>query len=988
MKILLLPIFFIISIAFSQQSTIFINEFMASNTNIIQDEYGGYEDWIEIYNATDSTFNIGGLFFSDDISDLKKWQLPDTSNLTVIDSMGFLVLWADADTLEGPLHIGFRLSASGESLFLTDSNGITILDQISFPEQFDNISYGRQPNGSENWFFFNNPTPGSTNESNGLFDQANPPEFSLQGGFYDSNQELMITSEYSDSLIFYTFNGSIPTINSYVYNGPININSSSFIRARVINEGLIPSEVISHSYFINSEVHLPTVSLITDPTNLWGSDGILDNKYKDWEKPVHLEFFDDDHKLGFQLTAGIKIHSPDGRPQQSFRIYARNEYGQEYVNYKIFKDKAIDIFYVFILRNGGNDGSQLENGTHIRDPFAHTLYRQINPDNAIAASKPAHVYLNGSYWGIYNLRERQDKQYIETNYNYTGDIDFLERAFDYPGNRNAIEGDWIHYDAMRQYIVDNDLNNQLHYAYIESLMDINNFTDYWIFEIFIGNFDWLSNNIKFWRPKTFDGIWKWVLWDVDHGMGLPYLNYGDPAWNTLNWATGTTGDRVDNGNNTIIIRGLLKNEKYKIYFINRFADLLNGVLLPKHTIALMDEFVSYLNPDIDIQLNRWNQTRPIWEHNLAKMRDYLFNRPQFVRQHILNKFDLSGTYDLAIDIQPSGYGSIKLNSIKIDTFLWKGKYFKSVPIQLIAKPSIGYVFNEWSFETDSLENYTISGDTLEFIPFGDINLTAKFSQDTFPHIIINEINYYSSNSFDPKDWIELYNCQTFPIDISGWKFKDDANSYTIPNNIILDPDQYIVLCQDKDDFEEIFGSADYAIGNLNFGLDRNGESLRLFNDQNILIDSVDYRNSYPWPTEPNGAGNTLELTDPMSDNTLAQNWAASKQIGGTPGWENSTVTSITYSQNLSPEKFQLFQNYPNPFNPFTTIGYSVKSRSHVVFKVFNIQGKQVETLVNRTLEKGWYSAKWDAQRYSTGVYFYLLEIEGKIIAVKKALYIK
>jgi hypothetical protein len=993
MKFYILFIYLIISTAFSQHDLLFINEFMASNSSTIKDENGDYADWIELFNSSDSEIDIGGMFMSDDRSNLTKWRLPDTSDLTEIESMDYLVLWANADTLDNVLHLGFKLSASGESIFLTDTDGMTILDQIYFSEQYDDISYGRYPNGSDDWYFLKQPTPGMGNISNGLTDKANPPKFSLHGGFYNSSQEISITSEYGDSLIYYTLNGSMPSITSNAYAGPITINSSSFVRARVIKNGLLPSDARSYSYFIDNELDLPVVSIITDPSNLWGSEGILDNKFKDWEKPVNVEFFDDNLQLGFQLPAGVKIHSPDGRSQQSFRIYAKDDHGEPFIIYRLFDDKEIDIFNVFILRNGGNDGSQLSNGTHIRDPFCHKLYRDINPTYATSASRPVHVYLNGTYWGIYNLRERQDKQYIKTNFNVISDIDFLERAFNYPGNRNAIEGDWIHYDAMRQFIKENDLGDSVNYAYIKSLMDLDNFTDYWIFEIFAGNFDWLSNNIKYWKPRTDDGIWKWILWDLDHGMGLPYLEYGKPEWNTLDWATGTTGERVGNGSNTIIIRGLLENINYRNYFINRFADLLNTIFSSKHTIALMNNLISVINTDMDMQLNRWSVNHETWENNLSIMRDYLLQRPDFVRQHLINKFSLSETYNLNIDNLNSVYGSIELNTIQIDTFSWNGTYFKSMPVKLYPKPNPGYVFNYWIFETDSLESYVLSGDTLIANPIGDFDVTVKFAQDTFPRIIINEINYYSNSRFDPNDWVELYNAQTFPIDLSNWIFNDETHNFTFPAGTTINPDNYLVLCQDKEDFESIFGKPDYMTLELDFGFDRNGEILKILDKQHALIDSVKYSSSYPWPSDPNGAGFTLELSDPLSDNSQSQNWTSSNIIGGTPGKINSIITVLAEHSEDLPEKFELFQNYPNPFNPTTTIRYAVgayrDSRfQYVELSVFNILGEKVATLVSEYKQPGYYTVRWKAQRYSTGVYFFIFGINGKPVEVKKGLYIK
>lgn len=145
----------------SFKNILFINEFMASNSSIVADEYGDYDDWIEIYNKGDSTVSLGGMYLTDNLGTPNKWKIPDTT----IPAGGFLMFWADTETAEGKLHTNFKLSASGEEigLFDTDANGNLPIDSIFFGAQLKDTSYGRFPDGNDTWQFFYNPTPNDTN---------------------------------------------------------------------------------------------------------------------------------------------------------------------------------------------------------------------------------------------------------------------------------------------------------------------------------------------------------------------------------------------------------------------------------------------------------------------------------------------------------------------------------------------------------------------------------------------------------------------------------------------------------------------------------------------------------------------------------------------------------------------------------------------------------------------------------------------------------
>ena len=155
-------------------------------------------------------------------------------------------------------------------------------------------------------------------------------------------------------------------------------------------------------------------------------------------------------------------------------------------------------------------------------------------------------------------------------------------------------------------------------------------------------------------------------------------------------------------------------------------------------------------------------------------------------------------------------------------------------------------------------------------------------------VVINEINYNSSDSYDPDDWVEIYNSSSNTIDMGSWLLKDenDDHIFTIPSNTLLIPDQYLVFCTDTLKFTALFPDVSPYFGDLGFGLGGGSDFVRLFDSNGLLVDRVEYDDIDPWPTGPVGTWPTLELIHPSRDNALGENWAAANG-NGTPGEINS-----------------------------------------------------------------------------------------------------
>ena len=260
-------------------------------------------------------------------------------------------------------------------------------------------------------------------------------------------------------------------------------------------------------------------------------------------------------------------------------------------------------------------------------------------------------------------------------------------------------------------------------------------------------------------------------------------------------------------------------------------------------------------------------------------------------------------------------------------------------------------------------------------------------------IVINEINYNSAdNEFDPDDWVELYNPTSETISIGLWEFKDenDDHVFTIAEDVSLAPDQYLVLCKDGAAFTALFPDVSNYVGDLGFGLSGDGELIRLFDSSGVLVDAVEYDDSDPWPEEPDGNGPTLELINPNVDNALAENWSASSGYGS-PGSLNSSYMS-NEDEVLTSTEFILNYNYPNPFNPVTTISYKLPQAALVRMTIYDLLGRQVKTLINKTQDTGYKSVIWDATNdygkpVSAGVYLYQIQA-GNFVQSRKMVLLK
>ncbi|MDQ3189998.1 MAG: CotH kinase family protein [Bacteroidota bacterium] len=601
----------------------------------------------------------------------------------------------------GFLHTNFKLS-TGEELFLSNSQGNVVDSYIIPPLQLDQ-SIGRKPDGSANWCFFSSPTPESSNNNSNCYQGYEPvPVFSLNAGFYQADQIVTITTQSPTSVIRYTLNGNVPKSSDPVYSSPLHINKNTVISARCFSTvSNLPSKTVKGTYFINENITLPVFSISTDSMNLWGWEtGIYvkgpgasadfpyfgANFWKEWEKEAHIEYFDKDNVRQVAMDAGIKIHGGYSRgfAQKSLRIHCRGSYGTSRINYPLIPDKEDILSYKrIILRNGGQDFYK----TRFRDGLMQRLVKDAKLD--YMAYEPAVLFVNGAYWGLIGTRERIDKHYLESNNNIDPEkVDILK----YHGYMQVKEGSDSGFINMRKFVINGNSQTSEYYEQVNNLLDLENFADFFIVETFYSNVDWLGDgtgNMRMWRSQEPGGRWRYILADLDFGLGLRTGSL--PSHNMLAIAR----DPNDSNVHSDLFNKMLSNVQFKNYFINRYADLMNTMLHIDNIKGIIPEFKIPIEPEIPRHVARWSYGKSDWYNALDHFENFAEERIDFAREHVQSGFGLVKQVEVTLNVVPEGAGQIKISTIIPDSLPWKGIYFDGVPVTITAMPNEWFTFKYW-----------------------------------------------------------------------------------------------------------------------------------------------------------------------------------------------------------------------------------------------------------------------------------------------------
>lgn len=772
-------ILFVLICSFLLSAQIVINEFSASNLNQYTDNNGKYEDWIELYNASGSSFSLNGYYLSDDSINNKQWQF---SSSATIAGNGFLRVWASGRNITGTQnHTNFKLKQtknSGEYVVLSDPSG-TIVDIIKILKKTQlGHSYGRTTNGAGTWSIFTTPTPNASNNTSTAYTRyADRPDFSDTAGFYSSPVTVTITSTESGADIHYTLDGSVPTVASTLYTSPVIISSTKVLKAITISSDVdvLPSFIEFSTFFINEDHTLPVVSITgTQLSQLANGNETL--------KPIgSFEYFNLNKSRSAKTYGEFNSHGQDSwvLSQRSLDFVSRDEMGYNHsIEEQLFKESSRKDFQRVILRASGDDNYPADynpdnvGSAHIRDAYVHMLAKKGGLNLDVRTAAKSIVYLNAQYWGVYDLREVPDDHdytdyyYGQGKYEIQYILTWGSTWAEYGGNQALT--DWAN---LYNYILNNSMAVQSNYDYVAGQLDVTSLTDYVLVNMFSVCSDWLNYNTGWWRGLNPSGThqkWGYILWDNDATFGH-YINYTDipnTAYNALpcdpealylqSWS--------DPEGHTHIIERLRQNPGFNQYYITRQLDLWNTVFSCDNMLGQLDSIITLLAPEMDRHSSRWGGDYNEWEANVQNLRDYISNRCIALTNGFINCYSLNGPYNLTLNSDTAGTG-IKLNSMTINNFPWTGNYFGGVEMKLEAITN-GNQFINWTSSNNSVIDPNAASTVISVNLSADETITSHYNL-----VSVNEKNMEGTmvtaypTVFDETTTVEFTLEKSLPVSI-------------------------------------------------------------------------------------------------------------------------------------------------------------------------------------------------------------------------------
>ena len=515
-------------------------------------------------------------------------------------------------------------------------------------------------------------------------------DFSHESGFYDTSFNLVLESDLKSYSIRYTLDGSIPRLTSTLYETPIFIDGSNqnnnslipttplegadhlykfiwlppkevkkatIIKFALFKNGFQIGPIYTKTYFVNNhfihDYQFPVISLITDSTNLFDfnngiyvpgqkheADGFnyfavgnYHNRGRDWERSVHLTLLDNTGKIGFETNAGVRMrgYSSASFPQKSFNIYFRNKYGIDTLIYPLFEDSNNNIYKRLILRNSGSDFFK----THFRDAMLQDLLSSMNLE--IQRFSPSVLFINGEYWGIHNIREKYDKYYFKYNHGISEyNINILGVCA-----HTIEEGSIDNYVKIEEFIKNNDISILENYHFVTQKIDIDNFIDFFIAQIYYAHYDWPCNNYKIWKTNAADSKWRFLIYDLDASFGHDPKK-SDVTTLSLEHATSLLNEWPYCQCSNFFFRSLLNNNEFKKQFLIKFKYHLENTFSTNLVLNKIAEYQLLFESEMRNHINRWQhpQSMDSWYEEIDKLKTFAINRPCIVKDNIISFFEL------------------------------------------------------------------------------------------------------------------------------------------------------------------------------------------------------------------------------------------------------------------------------------------------------------------------------------------------------------
>ena len=817
------------------------------------------------------------------------------------------------------IHAPFKISDRTTLLLLTSPEG-NLCDRFAIQSTPKNVSQVKDPVSGEQ-AVTDMPTPGTSNNQQTFTSILRPPQFSQPAGFYDTAIELLLSHDDPGVNVRFTTNGSEPSESDPVFQGPIRIRQTQVLKARAFREGFLPSSVETASYVMSFASQIPVVSLSGDP-DAWFSDArgmyvtgpgasaelpyFGANFWKEWEVPTTVDWLDRDPAKSWQQLLGAKIHGGWSRanPQKSIALIARARYGEKRIKGNPFFHENSNAAKQLLLRNGGNDWRK----AMLRDPILHLLADRMGMVSQ--AYRPVHGFINGEYFGLFNLRERANEHFLAAKAKLLPQEIEMVDGFLTPihGNHNSIQKafDWLRSQDPDQ----TDFFDRLIRRF-----DIDQFIDYLAIQIYAANKDWPHNNVTLWRPSGPDGRIRWMLNDLDMSMGWHRGEYDDSTFSRLLARDETAPSSMF---------GLcLKNQEFKEYFAKRLLFRLENDLSPAKVISLIDDVSFHVRGEMRPHIKRWGrvnlgglsvpETIEAWDAQVQALRNYALHRNAYLRKHLSAWLSLEEPVLMQVLKEGGGVGSLEIDGMAMEfdeKGLWESHVFMEYAMQLEVKTDPQSYFLGWGHQTGPQATIRVQPSQLSQIKvFVEPKIEAPAVR-TAGKVLINEIMYHPLEGSNQVEFIELINADTHPIQLQGWRLTGGVK-FVIPEYILL-PGQMLVLAEHLPLVQGTLNDLGNPIewmGPWEGRLSNQGELLRLLDFEGNEVDAVAYADEgewakrmlgpedhgyrgWVWSNQHDGLGSSLERQSLEVAGAYGQNWLPSFAAGGTPGSRNGRSKSV------------------------------------------------------------------------------------------------
>lgn len=949
------------TISVLEPTGVVISEFVAENDTGLKDEDGDQPDWIELFNTDNTPASVGGWWLSDSPLSPMKWAIPAG---TTIPARGFLVIFAsEKNRTTLPLHTNFKLgNAAGNNVLLSTPTGTLQSSYLAYPEQRADRGYGRFGSYTPSGYLIT-PTPGKPNGGTGYAGFVADTEFSVKRGFYATPQTVVVTSATPGATLVHTTNGSTPTLSNGTQSASplsLNIAATTTLRVAAFAPNLVPKGPDTQSYFFLEDIRvqlpngapppgwpvgpvngqklnygmdpditnsvsaqamkdalsaIPTISLTTEIASLFDpADGIYVNPYgrdEGFERPVSVELLNPDNTPGFYINAGLAIRGGFSRqgtnPKHNLHLYFRGEYGAPKLSYPLFGDDGADEFDRIDLKTAqGNawhaDGSA--SATYLRDEWNRLTHGEMGHPHT--RSRFYHLYINGTYWGIYVTQERADSSFAASYFGGGRENYDVLKTFVIPHRVDVTDGDNVAWAQLHSAALAGFASDAAYFAVqgldanglpnaTLPLLDVDSVIDYIVLRYYAGDNDApVNTGVGSGVPKNF-----YAFRPRDGRFGFQFVTHDAEGTMTGGDVTGptTAGSTLQYFNPRWLSQQLAANAKYRLRFADRVQKhFFNGGAMdtPK-AIARWRALRAQLEPAILAESARWGDAvsaTPRTVANFISANDALeagfltTRRATLISQ--LRTRTLFPSIDAPAFSQHGGNiasgGTVTITTPPATTIYYTlngtdpqlaGSLTYSAPIAISGTQA-------------TLKSRARLDNTGEWSALTEALFTIDSTPASLGHLAISEIHYNPIGS-DETEFVELVNRTNNRLDLAGVRFTG-AMIFTF-GEVVLEPGARIVVVENSAAFTTAYGATPVIGGQWVGALDNTADTITLVDKNGVVIESVNYAESGEWPTSADGDGYSLVRINPGAQPEAA-NWRSSATASGNPG---TTDTGTAFS---------------------------------------------------------------------------------------------